>query len=207
MITLPIQYVFPLLKFRTSNHKFPVETGRWSNTPYHERFCRFCRNDIGDSFHYLLVCKHFENKRKLLIDKYYYTRPNVLKYKQLLCQENVAVLKKNCLCLTDILQVGISWQIYRLKIAEKSLYWPDIACRITCYLVWQIVSKKCIKSVSCFRRCLWKSIPYVRCCSRQILIHSTRVQIFYQAYSLYSIIFVIRLPQYLISMFHMCIHE
>ena len=77
-------------------------------------FCRFCRNDIGDSFHYLLVCKHFENKRKLLIDKYYYTRPNVSKYKQLLCQENVAVLKKtvfvcltyneNCLLIKTLLQ-------------------------------------------------------------------------------------------------------
>ena len=64
LITLPIQFVFPLLKFRSSNQKKSVETGRWSNTPYHERFCRFCRNDIGDSFHYLLVCK-----RKLLIDK------------------------------------------------------------------------------------------------------------------------------------------
>ena len=59
LITLPIQYVSPLFKLRTLNHKFPVETGRWSNTPYHERFCR---NDISDNFHYLLVCKYLENR-------------------------------------------------------------------------------------------------------------------------------------------------
>ena len=38
VMTLPIPYVFPLFKFRTSNHKFSVETGRWNDTPYHERF-------------------------------------------------------------------------------------------------------------------------------------------------------------------------
>jgi len=59
LITLPIQYVFPLFKLRTLNHKFPVETGRWNDTPYHE--C-FCRNDISDNFHYLLVCKYLENR-------------------------------------------------------------------------------------------------------------------------------------------------
>ena len=59
LITLPIQYVFPLFKLRTLNHKFPVETGRWNDTPYHERFCR---NDISDNFHYLLVCKYLENR-------------------------------------------------------------------------------------------------------------------------------------------------
>ena len=52
------------LSFEYQTTNVPIETGRWNDTPYHERFCRFCRNDIGDSFHYLLVCK-----RKLLIDK------------------------------------------------------------------------------------------------------------------------------------------
>ena len=62
-------------------------------------FCRFCRND-------LLVCKHLGNKRKLLIDKYYYTRSNVLKYKQLLSHENVTILKRLSLFASHIIKIA-----------------------------------------------------------------------------------------------------
>lgn len=38
-----------LLKFRTANHHFPCETGRWSNTDINDRTCKLCRShDIAD---------------------------------------------------------------------------------------------------------------------------------------------------------------
>ena len=33
--------------------------------------------DLGDEFHFVLVCSHFEVIRKKLIKKYYWKKPNV----------------------------------------------------------------------------------------------------------------------------------
>lgn len=74
-----------MLKFRTCNHKFPIEKGRWDNVELSERKCELCqKNDIGDNYHYLLVCPFFTSQRKQYMDPYYFVRPNVIKYKQLL---------------------------------------------------------------------------------------------------------------------------
>ena len=47
-----------LSKFRCSNVKFPIETGRWQNIARNDRMCTFCRENIGDEFHYLFICKY-----------------------------------------------------------------------------------------------------------------------------------------------------
>jgi hypothetical protein len=58
--------VVELWRFRTANHKLPIEIGRWNNT---NRNNRICSTVI---------------KKNIYIPKYYYSRPNVLKYKFLL---------------------------------------------------------------------------------------------------------------------------
>ena len=74
-----------MFKFRTANHKLPVEVGRWANVELSDRKCLLCQNNqIGDEFHYLLECPFFLNERKQYIDPYYFRRPNILKYSQLL---------------------------------------------------------------------------------------------------------------------------
>ena len=84
-----------LLKFRLSNHRLPVETGRWENTPLDERKCVLCeKNDIGDEFHYLFVCNHFKSERKNFLMPYFYKRPNIIKFKELLSTENENLLIK-----------------------------------------------------------------------------------------------------------------
>ena len=84
-----------LLKFRLSNHRLPVETGRWENTPLDERKCVLCeKNDIGDEFHYLFVCNHFKSERKNFLMPYFYKRPNIIKFKELLSTENENLLMK-----------------------------------------------------------------------------------------------------------------
>ena len=73
----------PILRFRTANHKLPVEKGRWENIPYEDRKCQACeKHEIGDEFHYLFTCQAFVNERTHLIRPYYYNRPNILKLKQ-----------------------------------------------------------------------------------------------------------------------------
>jgi hypothetical protein len=50
-----------ITKFRVSNTKLPIETGRWYNISKDHRKCTKCsENLIGDEFHYLLICSHPE---------------------------------------------------------------------------------------------------------------------------------------------------
>ena len=89
LLKLPRQLTINLAKFRTSNHRFPCETGRYNDIEYAERKCRLCdKNDIGDEMHYLLICPHFYEERVRLIPKYYYTRTNVIKFKELMSTQN-----------------------------------------------------------------------------------------------------------------------
>ena len=84
------------LSYRTRNHRLPVEVGRWSGIPLHERKCNRCSSDIGDEYHYLLICPYFLSQRKQFIKPYYYTRPNVLKYKDLMNCNNKSQLNNLC---------------------------------------------------------------------------------------------------------------
>ena len=89
------KHYLPIIKLRTSIHKFPVERGRLENVPLDERKSQLCtKTDIGDQFYYLLCCKFFESGRKHLMKPYFYTRPNMLKFNDLLRSDNIAILKK-----------------------------------------------------------------------------------------------------------------
>ena len=67
-----------ICKFRTGNHRLPITESRYKTDI--DVICKFCDSgDICDEFHVLLKCKHFEEKRKIFIKKYYYNKPNSLK--------------------------------------------------------------------------------------------------------------------------------
>jgi hypothetical protein len=54
-----------LCKFRTINHKLPIETGRYKNIPRNERHCTLCKESlICDEFHIIFQCKTLVNLRK-----------------------------------------------------------------------------------------------------------------------------------------------
>ena len=93
-LSLPTSFRLHLSKFRMANHKFPVETGRYNNTEYAERYCQKCNSDIGDEFHYLLVCPFYNTLRKKYLSPYYFARPNVIKYKELLNTDDPSVTTK-----------------------------------------------------------------------------------------------------------------
>ena len=58
--TLSGPSLLTMFKFRTANHKLPVEVGRWANVELSDRKCLLCQNNqIGDEFHYLLECPFF----------------------------------------------------------------------------------------------------------------------------------------------------
>ena len=94
-----------LCKFRCSNLKLPVETGRWKNIPYQNRICSLCEgNAIGDEFHYLFICSHnlINQLRQKHISSYYTVMPSVQKMKGLLSLCNKPVLNHLCIFLRKL---------------------------------------------------------------------------------------------------------
>ena len=88
-----------LCKFRTTNHRLPIELGRWQNIERSNRICLLCdTNDIGDEFHYILQCRYFEQNCKHLIPSYFRNtcRPNVLKFKNIMTVTKKSYLLKLC---------------------------------------------------------------------------------------------------------------
>ena len=70
------------------------------------------KTDIGDEFHYLLCCEFFEPERKRLLKPNFYTRPYMLKFKDLLCSDNIAILKKLSEFVKVIMSKFTSWWLY-----------------------------------------------------------------------------------------------
>ena len=95
LIKLNRKHCSSLLKFRLSNHRLPVETGRWENTPLEDRKCILCsKYDIGDEFYYLFLCDHFISDRKKYLRSYFYKSPNIIKFKELFSSANTRKLVK-----------------------------------------------------------------------------------------------------------------
>lgn len=102
---LPSGLLHQLIKFKTLNHKLPIQSGRINNIPRRERLCTKCElGDIGDEFHYILVCPYFNGTRRQYIKKYYFVRPNCIKYEQLFCSTSIKVLRKLVYFIKEILK-------------------------------------------------------------------------------------------------------
>ena len=82
------QHTQALLKFRTANHKLPIEIGRYKNIPREDRLCTFCLK-VGDEFHFIFECRRFHTSRQKYIDTKYTNRPNMIKYHTLMNTDNI----------------------------------------------------------------------------------------------------------------------
>lgn len=102
---IPRKQYLRLFKLRTSNHKFPVETGRWDGTDARERKCQLCTlDDIGDELHYICKCPYFDSERRKYVKPYYFIRPNMFKLGKLLQTNNKSVLNRLCMFVKVIFQ-------------------------------------------------------------------------------------------------------
>ena len=89
--------IIEICKFRTTNHKLPIENGRWQNIERQNRKCTLCNaNEIGDEFHYIMKCQHFEQNRKMYISNNFLIRPNILKFENLMTNKKKSTLSKLC---------------------------------------------------------------------------------------------------------------
>ena len=72
LVSLPTKQRKFFMQIRTRNHRLPIETGRWQKIQREERVCNLCKSEIGDEFHYVLVCQTLKNVRKQYLNKYFY---------------------------------------------------------------------------------------------------------------------------------------
>ena len=93
---LPYHLTNQICKFRTSNHKLPVETGRWSNIDYEKRKCDMCKtNEVGNEYHVLLKCKALLSIREKYIPEYFHKYPSLTKFETLMNKSSNRNLEKN----------------------------------------------------------------------------------------------------------------
>ena len=67
-----------------------------------ERLCSFCERNVGDEYHLLLTCPHFETERHRYLKRYYYSHPNTLKFEQLMNCTNKKILLNLCYFIKHI---------------------------------------------------------------------------------------------------------
>ena len=78
-----------LTRIRVSSHTLRVHTGRYSRIDRNERYCLYCDlHDIEDEYHFVVICPLYTDLRKQYLRKYYYVRPSMLKFIEMLMSEN-----------------------------------------------------------------------------------------------------------------------
>lgn len=89
------KFRFAFTRLRLSAHRLAIETGRWhkpNKIPRNDRKCSHC-NKLEDEFHFLLECSLYNELRTKYIKKYFWSRPNILKFVELVSTENTVILK------------------------------------------------------------------------------------------------------------------
>lgn len=85
-----------LSKFRTSNHRLPIENGRWQNIDRNERLCNLCQDEIGDEYHYIFKCTSLTSERNKYIPILFSKNPNIVKFYDLFSSKKMSVLNNLC---------------------------------------------------------------------------------------------------------------
>lgn len=89
------KYRIELAKFRCSAHRLAVEEGRYRNIEREQRLCVYCNMSVvEDEYHFLLICPLYRELRVKYLPRYYYTWPNLNKFKSWL-NTNKSILLKN----------------------------------------------------------------------------------------------------------------
>ena len=78
----------PWLNSLQKNNNIPVVSGKWQRPrPYHQRLCEECEL-LGDEYHFLFVCKRLKALRSKYISRYFWTKPSMNKFIELLSSEH-----------------------------------------------------------------------------------------------------------------------
>ena len=87
-----------LAKLRHSPHHLNIETGRHRNIERSQRKCILCNSqDLEDEYHFSLICPAYSDLRKVYIQKYFYVKPSMFKFIELLNSTRLKILKNYAL--------------------------------------------------------------------------------------------------------------
>ena len=82
------KYRQAMVKFITKNNNIPVVSGKWQRPrPYHQRLCEECEL-LGNEYHFLFMCKRLKALRSKYISRYFWTKPSMNKFIELLSSEH-----------------------------------------------------------------------------------------------------------------------
>ena len=93
---LPPDIWIPIVKLRTANHRLPIEIYSWDllYKDRDKRLCTICNlGDVGDEYHYVMLCPVFKEAREEFLTKYFRNKPSVFKYIELVNSTNFKVLR------------------------------------------------------------------------------------------------------------------
>jgi len=79
--------------FRISSHKLMIEQGRYLNIDRDQRLCPFCKNDIENEFHFLLICTTYLDLRKMYIPIKYYTPATTNKFNKIMSSREEKLIR------------------------------------------------------------------------------------------------------------------
>ena len=100
-----------LCRLLVSSHQLRIESGRWDGTPRERRNCFACPNKQEDEYHFVLECILYKDLRRKLIRKYYWHRPSMFKFIQLLTngsRKDIIGLGKFTFCAFKLRSAHIS---------------------------------------------------------------------------------------------------
>ena len=88
------KFRYAFTRLRVASHRLEIEAGRWhktNRTPAEERKCVNC-NSLEDEFHFVLECSLYQDLRQIYIKRYFWTRPNVPIFVELLQSDNKKII-------------------------------------------------------------------------------------------------------------------
>ena len=93
-----------MCKFRCSDHKLPIEQGRFFGIDRNQRFYTLCNsNQLGDDYHYIFQCNFFAADRHKYLSTFCRQAVNTYKYAFLMNSTETNGLKKPALFLKSIM--------------------------------------------------------------------------------------------------------
>ena len=118
------KYRQAMVRFITKNNNIPVVSGKWQRPrPYHQRLCEECEL-LGDEYHFLFLCKRLKALRSKYISRYFWTKPSMNKFIELLSSEHSKTINNLAIFVYSGLKVFAN-----LKKKKKTV----IICR--CFLL------------------------------------------------------------------------
>ncbi len=81
------KFRYSFARLKVSSHRLEIEAGRWNRKPVSNRTCILCEQ-LEDEYHFVLECGMYADIRKTYIRRYFWIRPSMVKFIELVKSEH-----------------------------------------------------------------------------------------------------------------------